>query len=76
MGLPVEIFGEIPTYVIESFIRALMLSTLMGVCIAFILSTLTICTQFYILEQQLKNLKTDEVKVVDELIKDHKKLLG
>lgn len=76
MGLPVSIFGEIPIYVLESLIRALMLSTLMGVCIAFILSTLTICTQFNILAKQLENLKTDEGKEVDDLIKEHKRLLG
>lgn len=75
MGLPVELFGEIPTYILESFIRALMLSTLMGVCIAFILSTLTICNQFNILEQQFENLNTSEEKHVNDLIKEHKRLL-
>jgi hypothetical protein len=76
MGLPVEIFGEIPIYVLESLVRALMLSALMGICSAFILSSLTICTQFNILAKQLENLKTDNVKAVNDLIKEHKRLLG
>jgi hypothetical protein len=76
MGLPVEIFGEIPIYVLESLVRALMLSALMGICSAFILSSLTICTQFNILAKQLENLKTDNVKAVNDLIKEHKRPLG
>lgn len=75
MGLSVEILGEIPTYILESLVRAHMLSTLMGVCSAFILSTLTICTQFHILSLRFEQLKTDDVKIVNGLIKEHKKLL-
>lgn len=75
MGLPVEIFGEIPIYIVESFIRALMLCTLMGVCSAFILSTLTICTQFNILSSKFERLHIDKSEELDDLIKQHKKLL-
>lgn len=75
MGLPVEMLGEIPTYILESFVRAHMLSTLMGVCSAFILSTLTICTQFNLLALKFEQLKTEDEKIVNGLIKEHKKLL-
>lgn len=75
MGLPVELFGEILIYILESFVRAHMLCVLMGVCIAFILSSLMVCTQFGILAKQFENLKIDEVKVIDGMIKEHEKLL-
>lgn len=75
MGLPVEFFGEIPIYVIESFIRGIMLSTLMGVCSAFILSSLSICTQFKMLGKKIENLKGDDPEILDALIKEHKKFL-
>lgn len=75
MGLPVEVFGEIPTYLIESFIRAIQLVTIIGICTAFILVTLTVCTQFYFLEVKFRDLKSEDMKKINDLIKEHKKLL-
>lgn len=76
MGLPIEVLGEIPIYIIESFVRALVLISIMGICIAFILSSLTICSQFEILSKKFEDLKTDDMKLLNDLIEEHKTLLG
>jgi 7tm Odorant receptor len=73
MGIPVEIVGEYPTYILESIIRAQMLITLMGVCSVYILSTLFICMQFQCLAINLKSVN-DESKLVG-LIKEHEEIL-
>jgi 7tm Odorant receptor len=73
MGIPVEIVGEYPTYILESMIRAQMLITLMGVCSVYILSTLFICMQFQCLAINLKSVN-DESKLVG-LIKEHVEIL-
>lgn len=74
MGIPTYLMGEIATYLVESLVRALMLTTLMGICTIFILSTLFICTQFHILSVDLKNMEKDEE--IDGLIKEHQEILA
>lgn len=75
MGLPVEVFGEIQVYVLESFVRVLMLTTLMGVSSGFILCSLTICAHFEILAIRLENLKSDDPKIIHKLIQEHDELI-
>lgn len=76
MGIPVEIFGEIPVYVIESLIRVLMVTTLMGVSAGFILCSLTICAHFQILADRFENIKSDDPKIINGLMEEHNELLG
>jgi hypothetical protein len=75
MGIPTFLIGELPTYIVESLVRGLMLITLMGVCSIFILSTLTICNQFNILAIKLEHMQTDDSKEIDKLIAEHRDLL-
>lgn len=75
MGIPTSIFGEIPTYVLESFVRMMMLSMIIGICTIFILSTLYICTQFNILALEMENFHEDNEKAINRLIERHQELL-
>ena len=75
MGIPAAVFGEIPTYVLESFVRMAMLSMIIGICTIFILSTLYICTQFNILALEMENFHEDDEKVIDKIIQRHQELL-
>lgn len=76
MGVPVFIFGDIATYIIESLIRSIMLATLIGVCSLYILATLYICTQYNILAHELENFNYDNDEVIKRMIGDHQKILG
>jgi hypothetical protein len=74
MGIPTSMLGEIPTYILESIVRMIVLSTLVGICSIFILSSLYICTQYNILALELENI-TDDEEVVDKMIDRHQELL-
>jgi len=74
MGIPTFIFGDIPTYILESIVRMIMLITLMGVCSIFILSTLYICTHYNILALELENFRDDDA-TINKLIESHQELL-
>lgn len=74
MGIPTFMVGEIPTYIVESLVRMIMLSSLMGVCAIFIVSTLYICTHYNILAFELENFREDE-KIINKLIESHQELL-
>ena len=75
MGLPSYIFGDIPTYILESFVRMIMLFTLLGICNIYILSTLYICTEYNILALELESISEDE-EIVDKMIERHQELLN
>jgi len=75
MGIPTSVFGDIPTYILESIVRMIMLCTLLGICSIFILSTLYICTQYNILALELENFRDDE-KAINKLIERHQELLN
>ncbi|XP_070498763.1 odorant receptor 10-like [Chironomus tepperi] len=74
MGIQKSVFGEIPTYVLESLVRMLMLSTLMGICAIFIVSTLYICTLYNILALELKSYRDGDA-AINNLIECHQELL-
>ncbi|KAL7039239.1 hypothetical protein ACKWTF_009841 [Chironomus riparius] len=74
MGIPTFVVGEIPTYILESIVRMIMLSTLMGVCAIFIASTLYICTHYNILALDLEMFRDDDA-TINKLIETHQELL-
>ncbi|XP_070498764.1 uncharacterized protein [Chironomus tepperi] len=76
MGIPTSVFGELPTFVLESLVRTAMLSMIIGICTIFILSTLYICTQFNILATELENVHEGDEKVIDKVIERHQELLN
>lgn len=75
MAIPNDLMGEFVTYIVESMIRSLMLCTLMGTCILFIVTCLHICTQFKILAVEFENLSTDNDEKVLKCINRHQELL-
>ena len=75
MGIPTFLIGDIATYVLESVVRAIMLSTLMGVCAIFIVATLYLCTQYNILALELENMKENDDGTVHQMIENHQELL-
>lgn len=74
MGVPVEYFGEIPTFIIETSMRLIMLTTLVGVCILYVISSLHICSQFKILANDIENFPMTE-KGLEVYITRHQELL-
>lgn len=75
MGVPTFLFGDIATYVLESFVRTHCLCVLVGTCNIFIITTLYLCTQHNILAMKLENLKQKNDAVLNNLIKEHQELL-
>lgn len=76
MGVPVFLFGEILTYVIESVIRMVIFSTLIAACLMFIISILYICTQYNILAMQLRSFKDKDDDAINKIIANHQVLLN
>lgn len=74
MALPNVIFGDTRTYILESLIRILILSTLTGICAVFIVSTICLCTQLNILGLELRNITEDD-EIIKNLIENHQELL-
>lgn len=75
MGVPAEYFGEIPTFIIETSIRTLMLTTLVGACVLYAISSLHICSQFRILAHNIESFPMDDEKGLEVLIQRHQDLL-
>lgn len=75
MGFPVFLFGELPTYVMESLIRTIMLTILMAVNTIFILSCLYIITLCNILSMEMQKFEKNSHKVINRLIENHQELL-
>lgn len=75
MGLPAFLFGEIPTYIVESLLRMIMITSIIAICILFIFSSLHVITYCNILSMEMENFNENSHAVINKLIKTHQELL-
>jgi hypothetical protein len=75
MALSEDYLGKIPTYLIETIFRTIMIYTVVGMSITFMIPCLHICTQFKILAKDFQAIVEKNPKSLKKCVERHEALI-